>query len=110
MTGPISISAKGTRVIVFLKSVLTGLQVAAGASILGDLIGAKPAAFFIIAVAAVQAGVDYYASRTVSDAMTHVNSVVERAEAVTQTAGEAVHEMGATARAIVDSSVSKPRK
>lgn len=79
------ISARGTRVIIFLKSVLTGLQVVAGASILGDLIGPRPAGLFIIVVAAIQAGVDYYASRTVSEAVSQAHSLVERAEEVTQT-------------------------
>lgn len=96
------ISARGTRVIVFLKSVLTGLQVVAGASILGSLVGSRPAALFIICVAAVQASVDYYASRTVSEAVASAHSIVSRAEEVTTHANEAVQAMGVATRAMAN--------
>lgn len=46
--------------VVIVMSVLAGLQILTAGSALGDVIGAQAAALIVLAVAAVQAGVQFY--------------------------------------------------
>jgi hypothetical protein len=77
------LTQRQVRVLVTVQSVLVFLQYVAGASILGDVITPKWAALFIVVVAGAQQAVNFYVSKSVSDAVTHVTNVVDRAEAVT---------------------------
>lgn len=71
----------------------------AAASVLGDVVGDKIAALFIVVVAAGQQGVNTFLSKSVGEAVTHVENVVQRAEEVTAQASETVTAFAATQRA-----------
>lgn len=92
---PIVISQDAVRKLVIVQSVLSGLQVVSAATVLGDVVGAKYAALFIVLVAAIQQGVNTYISKSVAEAVTHVGSMVIRAEQVTEHASETVTALAA---------------
>ena len=94
--GPIVISQRSVKNLVLIQSVLSGLQVIAGASILGDVITPRWAALFIVLVAGLQTSVNTYISKSVGEAVMHVDSVVSRAEAVTDRASDTVTQMAAS--------------
>lgn len=93
--GPVIVSQSAVRKLVVTQSVLSGLQVLSAATVLGDVIGAKYAALFIVIVAAVQQGVNTYISKSVGEAVSHVDSVVTRAQQVTEHASETVTALAA---------------
>lgn len=93
--GPIVISQRTVRRLVLVQSVLSGLQVVAAASTLGDVLGVKYFAIFIVLVAAAQQGVNTYISKSVGEAVSHVDRVVTRAEQVTEHASDTVTALAA---------------
>lgn len=78
------LSPKATRVLITVQSALTGLQSIAAAAILGDVIGAKPAALFIVLVTGAQQAVSYYSNKSVAEAVHQVETAVARADAATE--------------------------
>lgn len=84
------LSPKAARYLVTMQSALVGLQTIAAASILGDIIGAKPAALFMVLVAGAQQSVNYYTNRSVVDAVARTEDVVSTAHAVAEHASETV--------------------
>lgn len=92
---PIVISRSAVKKLVFVQSVLSGLQVISAASVLGDVVGAKYAALFIVIVAAAQQGVNTFITKSVGEAVSQVSGVVSRAEQVTEHASEQVTALAA---------------
>lgn len=92
---PVVISQAAVRRLVIVQSVLSGLQVLSAATVLGDVVGAKYAALFIVVVAAVQQGVNTYISKSVGEAVSHVDNVVTRAQQVTEHANDTVTALAA---------------
>lgn len=92
---PVIITEKTVRQLALVQSILSGLQVIAAASILGDVIGAKYAALFMVLVSGVQTTVNTYISKTVAVAVSHAGTVVARAELVTEHASEQVSALAA---------------
>lgn len=93
--GPIVISQRALKWLVFGQSALSGLQVIAAASILGEVIGPKFAALAIVVVAGAQQFVNSALSKSVGESVSQVQNVVERADAVTQRASETVTALAA---------------
>jgi ubiquinone biosynthesis protein UbiJ len=77
-----------TKHLVFMQSVLVGLQTVAAAGILGDIVGAKFGALFVVVVAAAQQGLNFYLSKYVGETVAHVENVIDTATQVTQDAKE----------------------
>lgn len=94
-SAPVLISSGTVQRLALTQSVLSALNVLSAASVLGDVIGAKYAALFIVIVAAIQQGVNTYMSKTVATAVSHVDHVVTRAEQVTEQASETVTALAA---------------
>lgn len=92
---PVIITEKTVRQLALVQSILSGLQVIAAATILGDVVGAKIAALFMVLVAAAQTTVNTYISKTVAVAVAHAGTVVTRAEQVTEHASEQVNALAA---------------
>lgn len=80
------LTQRAVRRLILVQSILVGLQTVAAASILGEIVGPKYAALFIVLVAGAQQGVQYYVSKSVSDAVAHAETLVNRAETVTDRA------------------------
>lgn len=95
--GPITISQMTVRRLVMWQSILSGLQIVAAASVMTEVFGTKWSAMFIVVVAAAQQGINSYISKSVGEAVSHVDSVVNRAERVTE---EAHHTMVAVAASL----------
>lgn len=92
---PIVITTKTLQTLHLGQSILSGLQVLAAAAILGDVMGAKGAALFIVVVQAIQQGVNYYTNKAVVATMSRADTVVTRAEQVTEQASETVTALAA---------------
>jgi hypothetical protein len=92
---PVVITTRTLQTLHLLQSVLSGLQVLAAAAILGDVMGAKGAALFIVMVQAIQQGVNYYTNKAVVATMSRADTVVTRAEQVTEHASETVTALAA---------------
>lgn len=92
---PIVITTKALQSLHLVQSVLSGLQVLAAAAILGDVMGAKWAALFIVGVQSIQQGVNYYTNKAVVATMSRADTVVTRAEQVTEQASETVTALAA---------------
>lgn len=92
---PIIITTRTLQSLHLMQSVLSGLQVLAAAAILGDVMGAKGAALFIVVVQAIQQGVNYYTNKAVVATMSRADTVVTRAEQVTEQASETVTALAA---------------
>lgn len=95
--GPITISQTAVRRLVMWQSILSGLQIVAAATVMTEIVGVKWSALFIVLVAAAQQGINSYISKSVGEAVSHVDSVVNRAERVTE---EAHHTMVAVAASL----------
>lgn len=91
------ISPQAVKRLVLLQSILNGLQVIAAASVLGDVIGAKYAALFIVVVAGATTAVNSYMAKSVGDAVMRIESVVGHAEDVTQQAKDVATQMAQVA-------------
>ena len=90
MIGPITISQKAVRQLVMWQSILSGLQIVAAASVMTEVIGPKWSALFIIVIAGGQQAINSYISKSVGEAVSHVDAVVNRAEHVTERASHTV--------------------
>jgi len=95
--GPITISQKTVRRLIMWQSMLSGLQMVAAASVMSEVVGVKWSAMFIVIVAAGQQGINSYISKSVGEAVSHVDLVVNRAERITK---EAHHTMVAVAASL----------
>jgi hypothetical protein len=66
--------------LVLVQSILTGLQVVAAASVLGDVVGSRIAALFIVCVAGAQQGVNTYLSKSTAESAVHIEAALSRVD------------------------------
>lgn len=69
-----------SRPVLITFSILAGLQILTAGAALGDIVGPKPAAMLVLAVAAVQGGMSFYVQNSVvpvQDSVAYINSAGE---------------------------------
>lgn len=98
-SGVVRLSQEAVAKLVILQSALTGLQVIAAASVLGDVLGDKYAALFIVVIAGAQQAVNTFISKTAAETAVHVEAALSRVDdAVTHAETATANAESATAQ------------